>query len=277
MKNKQPRAKDMLRDLGVVPTKQRGQNFIIDPNVLQQIIEFGSPKQGDHLVEIGPGLGALTEKLVLYDANLVVVEIEEQFCRPLKEKFPSIQVHQGDVRQVDFSTFGTELIVFGNLPYSFSTEIIFHLLDQGAAIKRAVLMLQREFAERVAAAPGSRTYGAISVNAQMRADVRLGGIISGESFHPRANVESILLELKILEKPRFQIENVEWFRRVVQAAFLQRRKKLKNSLLASGIFSNQEGVQQVLEMAQIDPGIRAEALTIEEFARLAKYGLIAKG
>lgn len=278
MKNKNfPRAKDTLRDLGVMPSKQRGQNFIIEPTVIEQIIEFGASERTDSVVEIGPGLGALTERLIATHDKMAVVEIEERFCRQLQEKFPALRVECSDVRTFEFSRLGSDLIVFGNLPYSFSTEIIFHLLDHAKSIRRAVVMLQREFAERVAASPGGRSFGALSVNAQIRADVRLGPVISGDSFHPKANVESMLLELRMLDKPRYEIEDLRWFRKVVQACFLQRRKKLKNSLLSSGIFAGDAGVSAVLESAGIDANKRAEALTLEEFARLAKCGLMQRG
>ena len=117
---KQKRAKDVLRSLDVVPSKQRGQNFIIDSAVISAIVDFGGPQAQDNLVEIGPGLGALTEVLQRI-APLTVIEIEEKFCRELKGRFPAINVIHQDVRQVDFSTVGKDLVVFGNLPYSFST------------------------------------------------------------------------------------------------------------------------------------------------------------
>lgn len=269
MKYKSPRAKDSLRDLGVTPSKQRGQNFIIDTEVVSRVFDFGAPQPSENLVEIGPGLGALTERLLGVSGKLAVVEIEPQFCARIRDKFPAIHVEQADVREFDFRKLGDDLTVFGNLPYSFSTEIIFHLLDYAPVIKRAVLMLQREFAERVAAGPGSKTYGAISVNAQMRADIRLGPVIPGESFHPRANVESIMLELSMLKEPRHGVSDLLWLRKVVQGAFLQRRKKLKNSLMASGIFQGEAGVAAALAEACIDPGVRAEQLSIADFARLA--------
>ena len=272
-----PRAKDALRDLGVTPSKQRGQNFIIDPTVIEGIVEFGAADEHEYVIEIGPGLGALTERLMATHKKMAVVEIEERFCRQLQEKFPTLRVECADVRNFDFSQLGSGLIVFGNLPYSFSTEIIFHLLDYAKTITRAVLMLQREFAERVAAPPGGRSYGALSVNAQIRADVRLGQVIPGDSFHPKANVESMLLELRMLERARYGIDDLRWFRKVVQACFLQRRKKLKNSLMASGIFPGESGVSMVLEAAGIDANKRAEALTLEEFARLASCGLMHRG
>lgn len=155
------------------------------------------------------------------------------------------------------------------MPYSFSTDIIFHLLDHAPSINRAVLMLQREFAERVAAPPGSRTYGVLSIMTQLRAKARLGPVISGDSFHPRANVESILLELTMLPEPQFGVKDLRWVRKIVQGAFLQRRKKVRNSLRACGLFATETQLDQVLTDAGIDPNSRAEVLSIEDFARLS--------
>jgi 16S rRNA (adenine1518-N6/adenine1519-N6)-dimethyltransferase len=268
-----PRVKDSLRAVGVTPTKQRGQNFIIDRTVVEAIVNFGAIAPNQNLVEIGPGLGALTELLIKESDSLAVIEIEQRFCEELTRRFPQIKAYQADVRDFDFAQLGNDLLVFGNLPYSFSTDIIFHLLDNAHSIKRAVLMLQREFAERVSAAPGSRTYGVLSIMTQLRADTRLGPVISGDSFHPKANVESILLELTIRPEPRYGVRDLKWFRKVVQGSFLQRRKKIRNSLRASGIFSGPELLDQILIDARIDADARAEVLSIEDFARLAECGL----
>lgn len=265
---KAPRAKDRLRDLDVRPSKERGQNFIVDSEVLHSIVHFGNPAPQDRIVEIGPGLGALTKELSGF-ANLTLIEIEEKFCQDLKSQFPNATIVCADVRQVDFAALGSDLVVFGNLPYAFSTDIIFHLVAHASSIRRAVLMLQREFAERVASSPGGREYGSISINAQLMADMRLGPIIPGTAFHPIANVESRLIELTFLKKPRVDIADLEWFKKVVKASFLQRRRKLYNSLTASCIVPG-EDVLSALAAASIDPGRRAETLSIAEFATLAE-------
>lgn len=267
MSSKQPRAKDRLRDLDVQPSKERGQNFIVDTSVLHSIVQFGHPSAEDKIVEIGPGLGALTKELSRFP-DLTLVEIEEKFCRDLQVHYPDAKIVCADVRTVDFSKLGSNLVVFGNLPYSFSTDIIFHLLSQASVLKRAVLMLQREFAERVAAGPGGRDYGSISINTQLMADMRLGPIIPGTAFHPIANVESRLIELTFLKSPRVAVADPVWFKKVVKASFLQRRRKLLNSLKSSCLVSG-EATLEALRAASIDPGRRAETLSIAEFALLA--------
>ena len=261
------RAKDKLKHLDVRPTRSRGQSFLIDQTFIQAILDFGQPKSGENLLEIGPGLGALTERL-LEKGSLKVVEIEEKFCHDLKKRWPALDVICEDARQVDLSRFGPELVVFGNLPYAFSTEIVFHLIDHVGALKRAVLMLQREFADRMAAKPGGRDYGVLSISTQLWAEVTLGPIVPGTAFHPPVNVQSRVLELKFSPRPRFEVGEMSWFKKVVKAAFSSRRRMLHNSLAGSGI-ATLEQAEAALAASGIDSTRRAETLSIEEFAKLA--------
>lgn len=262
------RVKDQLYEMGVRPSKGRGQNFIIDPGLIARIVEFGAPSKGDNIVEIGPGLGALTEALLPF-GNICVIEVEQEFAAKLGQKFPQLKIITEDVRSVQFTDLGKDLVVFGNLPYSLSTDIVFHLVENRAVLKRAVLMLQREFVERMCAEPGGKEYGALSVNLQIWTTLRKGPVVSGASFHPRANVESRLVELTFFKQPRYAIDDPVWFRRVVQSAFSQRRKKLSNSLKGSGVFQSVDLVAILTELG-IDPGRRAETLSLEEFARLSQ-------
>ena len=257
----------LLRRLGVAPQKEFGQNFLFDLSAVQEISRFGRPERGGRLIEIGPGLGALTEELAGF-GDLTVIEIEPKFCGYLREKFSSIEVVESDVRVVDFHDFGSGLIVFGNLPYAFSTDITMHLLNFSDCIKRAVLLLQKEFAERLASPPGSRDYGAISIACQMHADLRLGPQIPGSSFYPSAAVESRLVELRFLSRPRCSPNNSLTFQRLIAAAFVKRRKKLSNSLSAAGAFEK-EHVESALAEAGIAPERRPETLSVEEFCRLS--------
>jgi len=270
MKYKQrsgPRVKDQLRSLDVRPTKERGQNFVIDRSVIDAIVGFGAPEPGENVVEIGPGLGALTAALA-HLPNLTLIEIEPKFCRELALKYPQAKIVNADVRGVDLASMGSDLVVFGNLPYAFSTDIIFRLIDQAVVVKRAVLLLQREFAERLAAGPGGRTYGLLSVSCRLWADARLGPIIPGTSFHPPAKVESQVVELTFLREPRVPLEDILWFKRFVAACFLKRRKKIVNSLLASGLFPK-DLIAEIFATCGIDTNRRAETLSLEEFAVLA--------
>lgn len=258
----------MLGEMNVRPSKQRGQNFIKDTSVLDQIVEFGAPKADETIVEIGPGLGALTQRLAAI-GKVTAIEIEERFCAQLRRMSPNITVVNEDFRGVELSGIGSKLTVFGNIPYSYSTDIVFHLINNAPLIDRAILMLQKEFAQRIASPPGKKSFGALSVGCQLWADITLGPIIPGDSFHPPTEVESQVIEMKFFDTPRHDVGDLFHFRRVVQAAFSQRRKKLHNSMRSSGTFPG-DVVDRALEAAGIDPNRRAETLSLAEFASLSR-------
>lgn len=263
-----PRAKDDLRDLDVAPSKARGQNFAIDPSVILGCLEFAGPRPGENLVEIGPGLGALTAEL-MKSGPLAVVEIEPKFCERLRQLYPELKIHNADIRATDLSQFGSKLAIFGNVPYSFSTDIVFHLLKHHTVVDRAVLLLQKEFAERLAAKSGTKAYGSLSVAVQLWADLRLGPIIPGTAFHPPAKVESQFIELKFLAEPKVKTSDYAWLEKVVRASFVKKRKMLHNSLRAAGIWTGEE-IDAALAAANIDSKRRAETLSLAEFAALAE-------
>lgn len=261
--------KRALQRLDVRPTRTRGQNFLIQPAVLDSIVAFGEAAASDDIVEIGGGLGALTEKLAaLQPRSLTVIEIEPKFCVELQARFPSVHVIEGDARTIDYSRFAPGSKVFGNLPYAYSTEILFRLIEGSRSLPRATLLLQREFVDRIAAAPGGRDYGTISVMVQLVADVQRGLIVSGSSFHPPTEVESRVVSLQFLATPRYEVADRSWLRRVVKAAFHQRRKKISNSLRSLGNMEPQS-ILEALSECQIDPSRRAETLSVEEYVRLA--------
>jgi 16S rRNA (adenine1518-N6/adenine1519-N6)-dimethyltransferase len=238
--------------------------------VIDSIIGFaGSVEAGASIVEIGPGLGALTERLLGLSADVAVIEIEPAFAADLQARFPQLKVYEGDARSFDLASLGKRLVVFGNLPYVFSTDIIFHLLEHRSVCAEAILLLQREFVERLAAPPGGRDYGSISVAVQQWSDVVIGPIVPGNSFHPPTKVESAVVRLRFRSTPRAEVRDAKWFERVVCAAFHQRRKTLLNSL---GSLGNRDrvAISSALAASGIDPMRRAETLSIEEFAKLAE-------
>jgi 16S rRNA (adenine1518-N6/adenine1519-N6)-dimethyltransferase len=268
---KQPRGKrtkDTLRDLNVRPSKERGQNFLIRPDVPESIAAFGDVADDKHVVEIGPGTGALTEHLARFQ-RLTLIEIEPSFCEHLKGKYPHAEIVNEDVRFVDLGEIGSDLYVYGNIPYVFSTEIVFHLVAFREHVHQAVLMTQKEFAQRLAAGPGSRTYGSISVAVQLFGDVSLGPIVPGDAFHPPTEVDSQVLKITFLKEPRFPVPDYVHFQSVVRASFSQRRKKIINSLVASGRWTR-EAILEGLAAAGISPDVRAERVSVEAFAALSR-------
>lgn len=260
--------KASLRKSGVRPSRTKGQNFLLDENVLAGIVEFAEPDFSQKIVEIGPGLGALTKYLAPAE-NLTLIELESEFCRELEKSFPNARIINEDIRQVDFSEIGENLVVFGNIPYVYSTDIIFRLIDNSKRISKAVLLMQKEFARRLAAPSGGREYGAISIAVQLWADIKLGSVVKGDAFHPATKVDSQVVSLQFLSEPRYPIEDYAAFRRLVKAAFMQRRKKLINSLKASGFYTSID-LPAVLEACGISGSRRAETLSIIEFVDLSQ-------
>lgn len=240
---------------------------MIRPDVTEAISMFGDAPDDAHVVEIGPGMGALTAHLARRE-KLTLIEIEAKFCDLLSVKYPRAKIVNEDVRRVDFSQLGSNLFVFGNIPYVFSTEIIFHLIECRASVDCAVMMVQREFAERLAADHGSRTYGSITVAVQLWADVELGPLVPGTAFHPPTAVESQVMKLTFHKDPRVPVSDPVHFQSVVRAAFSQRRKKLVNSLAASQKWERKL-IEETLETVGIGPDERPEQLSIERFALLA--------
>ena len=265
------RTKRVLKNIGVKPSKSRGQNFAISPAVTQAIVDFAQPRSNEYLVEIGPGLGALTDLLLPYGLK-DLVEIEENFCTQLQQKYPQLSVHQADARYFDYAELaqnGNRITVFGNLPYIFSTEIVVQLMEYHQSISRAILLLQKEFVERLAASEGGRDYGTISISRQIVASARMGPIIAGDNFFPPAKVQSQVVELTFHKEPVIPVEEIAWLKVVVRAAFHMRRKMIDNSLIASRLV-NAEKVPAALEKAGIDSKRRAETVSLQEYRVLAK-------
>lgn len=269
---KQRDTQDTLRTLGVTPDKAFGQNFVQVPSVIDDIIRFGKPQEGEVIVEIGPGLGALTKELATF-GPMHAVEIEHAFAKYIREHVRGVTVHEDDIRGFDLSEIGSDLVIFGNIPYSFSSEILFYLLDNALRngtrmVKRAVLLVQKEFAERVASGPGPKIYGIPSVRTAILANTRLGPVFPGDIFYPVASVESQVLELRFLAEPRFTIADDLHFKHLLAVCFGTRRRKIFNSLSSSGQY-NETVLSAALNDLAIDPDSRVEAISPEQFVGLS--------
>jgi 16S rRNA (adenine1518-N6/adenine1519-N6)-dimethyltransferase len=261
------RTKQTLMELGVRPSRERGQNFLIRPEYIDAIVDFAEAPEDTRVIEIGPGTGALTERLHGYQ-DLSVIEIESRFCSLLQEKFPDLHVFNEDARTFDFSRLEEPLFVFGNIPYVFSTEIVFQLIKHRACVRHVVLMVQKEFAQRMAAQPGGRQYGSLSVAVQMHADVMLGPIVPGTAFHPPTAVESQVVKITFLPSARTDVRDESHFEKVVRAAFSQRRKKVINSLLSKGFWTREE-IESAFNSIGLSGDLRAEKISIADFGRLS--------
>lgn len=248
--------------------KRFGQNFLHDPIVIRRIIDAIAPQPGQHLVEIGPGRAALTIPLLQAAGRMDAIEIDRDLIPILKERCAphgELVLHNVDALRFDFASLKTDdqpLRLIGNLPYNISTPILFHLLKYRGVISDMHFMLQKEVVERMAAPPGSRTYGRLSVMLQAWCEVTRLFDIGPGAFIPPPKVDSSIVRLIPLSDEAAGIDQPERFAALVKAAFAQRRKTLRNNL--KGMIDAER-----ISALGIDPGCRAETLSVADFRRLA--------
>ncbi len=266
-------AREALATAGLRPQKRWGQHFLCDPAVAHRIVELGAVGPRSVVLEIGPGLGALTDELAARAGRLYLVEIDAALAARLAARHddnPRVRVLAGDVLALPLGTLVTEpeVTVVANLPYNVAIPILFRLLELRARMPHAVVMLQREVARRLAAAPGSADYGVTSVLVQAYAEVRIAFGVSRRSFVPPPRVESAVVDVRWSREPRVPIGDPDRFRELVRAAFGQRRKMLRNALAE---LARRRGVavEAACGAAGIDPAARAETIDLAAFARLA--------
>ncbi|MBC7778546.1 MAG: 16S rRNA (adenine(1518)-N(6)/adenine(1519)-N(6))-dimethyltransferase RsmA, partial [Proteobacteria bacterium] len=241
-----------------------GQNFLVDRHVIEAIVRAIDPRAGDALVEIGPGMGALTGLLAEHVRPLHVIELDRDLARSLAQRLPSatLIVHEADVLEFDFTMLPAPLRVVGNLPYNISSPILFRLFDLAERLLDAHVMLQREVVERIVAAPDSAAYGRLSVMLQYRFEVETVLDVGAHAFRPAPKVESNVIRLVPRARAQLGARNVDMLSHVVQAAFGQRRKMLRNTLRS--YFDADQ-----LAALGVDPRARAEELDVDAFVRLA--------
>jgi 16S rRNA (adenine1518-N6/adenine1519-N6)-dimethyltransferase len=251
------------------PRKRFGQNFLHDPGIIQRIVNAINPRPGDNLVEIGPGQGALTLEILPLIEKMHAIELDRDLIQPLAERCASVGelvIHNQDALKFNFSDLAEQdrpLRVVGNLPYNISTPLLFHLLDQSESILDMHFMLQKEVVDRMAAQPGSKTYGRLSVMLQARAAVTALFSIGPGAFNPPPKVESAFVRLQPANPPPYEINDWAQFSRIVSQAFSQRRKTLRNSL-------RKTLTAEAIQAAGVAPESRAEQLSVADFACLAK-------
>ena len=270
-------AHDALAAAGLRPRKRWGQHFLCDPAVAQRIVDAAALAPDSIVLEIGPGLGALTDQLAARAARLYLVEIDRGLTARLAARYaerPHVRVLQGDVLTLPLDELVAEpsVTVVANLPYNISTPVVFRLLELRRRFPRAILTLQREVAVRLESPPGRATYGVTSVLVQAFAEVQLRFTVSRRSFFPRPQIDSTVVELAWTAAPRVEIGDVRLFTSVVRAAFGQRRKMLRNALggLMTGKGISADAGRALYTRAGIDPAARAEQLDLAAFGRLAR-------
>jgi len=257
------------KHLGHVARKRFGQNFLHDPSIISRIIAAIRPRPQDHLVEIGPGLGALTEELLEGAGALDAVELDRDLIPVLRTQFfmyeDKFQIHEADALKFDFSALQNDerpLRIVGNLPYNISTPLIFHLLSFSGLISDMHFMLQKEVVERLAAQAGDSAYGRLGIMAQYYCRVEKLFLVPPGAFNPPPKVDSAIVRLTPYATPPLQALDIELLQDVVRIAFGQRRKTLRNNLkpLISG--------EQLADIG-IDPGLRPEKLELADFVKIA--------
>jgi len=246
------------------PRKRYGQNFLVDRGVVAKILDSIDPKPDDRVVEIGPGLGILTEPLLERLPSLDVVEIDRDLAATLAERFPPkrLRIHVGDALAFDFCALGSNLRVVGNLPYNISTPLLFHLAASAHCVLDCHFMLQREVVQRMAAEPGSKEYGRLTVMLQYRFRVEKLLRVPAGAFNPAPQVESAFVRLIPHRQLPSCAADENLFAELVRAAFTQRRKTLRNALRDHASADELSGLG-------IDPGLRPERLSVAEFVRIA--------
>lgn len=266
--------RSIAAELDLRPTKQRGQNFVIDPNTVRRIVQLAELEPEDRVVEVGPGLGSLTLGLLEQAAGVLAIEIEsslaQRLSRTVDERAPAfadrLQVVEADALSVrDLPIEPTALVA--NLPYNVSVPVILHLLAEAPSIVKGLVMVQLEVADRLVAEPGSRTYGVPSVKLAWYADAQRVGTVPPKVFWPVPNVDSGLVRFTRREPPATTATREQVFA-VVDAAFAQRRKMLRAAL--ASLAGSSAAASAAIEAAGIDPQVRGERLTITDFARIAE-------
>ncbi|MZD07701.1 16S rRNA (adenine(1518)-N(6)/adenine(1519)-N(6))-dimethyltransferase RsmA [Streptomyces sp. SID5785] len=270
--------RELAAALGVRPTKQRGQNFVIDANTVRRIVRTAEVTGDDVVVEVGPGLGSLTLALLDVARHVTAVEIDDVLAAALpatvaarvpakKDDFDLVNM---DAMQVTALPGPAPTALVANLPYNVAVPVLLHMLDTFPSIERTLVMVQAEVADRLAAAPGNRVYGVPSVKANWYAEVKRAGSIGRNVFWPAPNVDSGLVSLVRRAEPIATTAPKEEVFAVVDAAFAQRRKTLRAAL--AGWAGSAAAAEAALVAAGVSPQARGEALTVEEFARIAEAG-----
>jgi 16S rRNA (adenine1518-N6/adenine1519-N6)-dimethyltransferase len=261
------RTRETLGHLGLRPQRRLGQNFLVASRVVERIVA-AARATGRVVVEIGPGIGALSDALAAIADELFLVEIDARMAQRLAERFAAasnVHVIAADALAVDYSQLlagRRRAVAVGNLPYSVGSQILLRLVESRASFERLVLMLQREVAERLVAKPGTKAYGVLTLWTALHGEAEIILRVARGSFVPRPKVESAIVAVTLQTEPRVSIDDEERFRTVVRAAFGQRRKTLRAALAKIARSAD-------IERAGIDPRRRGETLSLAEFAKLA--------
>lgn len=279
MQNSLEDTKFILKKYNISANKKLGQNFLIDDNIINEIIDSSNVNKNDLIIEIGPGLGTLTAKLLENAGKVIAIELDDRMIKILSDRFKlydNFTLIHNDVLKIDLNQIIKENIenlnnvkVVANLPYYITTPIIMKLLEDRVNIQSITVMVQKEVAERITATPGDKLSGAITYSIDYYVEAKEVAFVSKECFMPSPEVDSEVIKLTLRDKPKVNVVNEELFFKIIKASFSQRRKTLLNGLANSGIINNKEKLKEILEDMGLNLEIRGEKLSIEQFADLA--------
>ncbi len=280
--------KFILKKYKITANKKLGQNFLIDDEVIHNIVEASNINRNDLVIEIGPGLGTLTSKLLENAGKVIAIELDKKMITILEDRFKLydnfILLNQ-DILKVDLKKLIKDNIsnlqkvkIVANLPYYITTPIIMKLLEDRLNIESITVMVQKEVADRITARPGDKLSGAITYSVDYYAKAEKIVFVDKKSFIPSPEVDSEVIRLTIREKPKVELLDEETFFKIIKASFMQRRKTLINGIMNSGIIKDKQKIKEIIEGIGLDANIRGEKLTLEEFANLSNsvYKTISK-
>ena len=271
--------KYILKKYNIRANKKLGQNFLIDDNAIDKIVSSAEIGKDDLVIEIGPGLGTLTSKLLEKAGKVIAIELDEKMIKILTDRFKlynNFTLINEDILKVDLKKLITDNIaetgrakIVANLPYYITTPIIMKLLEDKLNIESITVMVQKEVADRITEAPGGKLSGAITYSVNYYAETEEITFVGKESFIPSPEVDSKVIKLKIRNVLPVNVKNEEMFFKVIKASFMQRRKTLINGLVNSGIIKDKERLEHIFKQMNLEKEIRGEKLTLEQFAELS--------
>lgn len=268
--------KDILDKYGFKFSKSLGQNFLIDGNIINKIVDVAELDENSGVLEIGPGFGTLTQILCGRAKKVVAIEVDKSLEKVHREtlNYDNLKLIYDDFMKVDVNKLideefsGLDVKIVANLPYYITTPIIMKILEEKYKVSKIVVMVQKEVAQRLNSAPGSKEFGAITLAVQYRADTNIAMIVPNSVFMPRPKVDSAVIEFNILGTPRITVQDEDLLFRVIKASFGQRRKTLLNGM-SNNLKISKDIVKNALENAEIDPGVRGEMLCLEQFGKIS--------
>jgi len=268
--------KILWKEQGFRPDKRLGQNFLVDKNVRNNILDAMFRDMKSTVVEIGAGFGVMSFEIAERCDRLYAVEKDRRICsimEPIFRRKENLTLVQGDILDLDICDFARnsgKITVFGNIPYYITTPVIEKMIEQRQCVENIYIVIQEEFAERIASSPGSKQFGSISCYVQFYMEVKKLLRIKRNSFYPRPKVDSCLLKMSVFSKPPVRVKEAELMFRIIRRSFSQRRKKIINPLSHDAFLSiERDGWQEIFDKCGIDPSLRAEDLSLTDFAKLS--------